>query len=55
MPDSIVDELIVHGTPDECRSHIDRYLKNGVNTAALMVMPFGGIDLSQAIRDLAPR
>ena len=55
MPDSVVDELIVHGTPEECRSHIDRYLENGVNTAALMVMPFGGIEPSQAIRDLAPR
>ena len=55
MPDSVVDELIVHGTPEECRDHIDRYLENGVTTAALMVMPFGGIDPSQAIRDLAPR
>ena len=55
MPDSVVDELIVHGTPEECRDHIDRYLDNGVTTAALMVMPFGGIDPSQAIRDLAPR
>lgn len=55
MPDSIVDELVIHGTPQQCRDHIDRYLKNGVTTAALMVMPFGGIDPIQAIRDLAPR
>ena len=55
MPDSVVDDLIVHGTPEECRNHIDRYLDNGVTTAALMVMPFGGIDPNQAIRDLAPR
>ncbi len=55
MPDTIVDELVVHGTPEECRDHIDRYLENGVTTAALMLMPFGGIDPFQAIRDLAPR
>ena len=55
MPDSVVDDLIVHGTPEECRNHIDRYLDNGVTTAALMVMPFGGIDPNQAIMDLAPR
>ncbi|HJM29420.1 MAG: LLM class F420-dependent oxidoreductase [Acidimicrobiales bacterium] len=55
MPDSVVDELIVHGTPEECRNHIDKYLDNGVTTAALMVMPFGGIDPNQAIKDLAPR
>lgn len=55
MPDEVVDQLVVHGTPEACRDHIDRYLANGVTTAALMVMPFGGIDTNQAIRDLAPR
>lgn len=55
MPDTVVDDLIVHGTPEECRNHIDRYIKNGVTTAALMIMPFGGIDPNQAIKDLAPR
>ncbi len=55
MPDSVVDELVVHGSPDACRDHIDRYLTNGVTTAAVQVMPFGGIDPWQAIRDLAPR
>jgi len=55
MPDAVVDELVVHGSPEQCRDHIDRYLANGVTTAALMVMPFGGIDTAQAIRDLAPR
>ncbi|MBT95828.1 MAG: LLM class F420-dependent oxidoreductase [Acidimicrobiaceae bacterium] len=55
MPDSVVDDLVVHGTPQECRDHIDRYIENGVTTAALMIMPFGGIDPYQAIEDLAPR
>ncbi len=55
MPDSVVDELVVHGSPEECREHIDQYITNGVTTAALMVMPFGGIDPNQAIKDLAPR
>ena len=55
MPDSVVDELVVHGSPEQCRKHIDRYLDNGVTTAALMVMPFGGIDPYKAIEDLAPR
>ena len=55
MPDNVVDDLIVHGTPKQCRDHIDRYIENGVTTAALMIMPFGGIDPYQAIEDLAPR
>ena len=53
IPDQVVDDLIVHGSPDECREHIGRYVANGVTTAALAVMPFG-IDPRQAIRDLAP-
>ena len=54
MPDEVVDQLIVHGTPEQCRAHIDRYMDNGVTTSALMVMPFGGIDTMDAIRALAP-
>jgi probable F420-dependent oxidoreductase len=55
IPDSVVDELIVHGSPEACREHIDRYFENGVTTSALAVMPFGGVDMRQAVRDLAPR
>jgi probable F420-dependent oxidoreductase len=53
IPDSLVDELIVHGSPEACKEHIGRYLDNGVTTAALAVMPFG-IDQRQAVRELAP-
>lgn len=54
IPDQVVDELIIHGTADECRSHIERYFANGVTTASISIMGFGGIDTRQAIRDLAP-
>jgi probable F420-dependent oxidoreductase len=54
IPDSVVDELIVWGTPEACREHLQRYVDNGVTTPALALMPFG-IDARQAIRDLAPR
>lgn len=54
IPDSVVDELIVHGTPEECREHIDRYHEQGVTTSAIAIMPFGGIDPVQAARDLSP-
>ena len=54
IPESLVDELIVWGSPEECREHIDRYVANGVTTPALALLPFG-IDQRQAIRDLAPR
>ncbi|HEX6568624.1 MAG TPA: LLM class F420-dependent oxidoreductase [Acidimicrobiales bacterium] len=54
IPDSVVDELIVWGTPAACREHIRRYIDNGVTTPALALLPFG-IDVGQAVRDLAPR
>jgi probable F420-dependent oxidoreductase len=54
IPDSLVDEIIVWGSPEKCREHIGRYVENGVTTPALAVLPFG-LDLRQAIRDLAPR
>jgi probable F420-dependent oxidoreductase len=54
IPDALVDELIVWGSPEACREHIARYVANGVTTPALALLPFG-IDQRQAIRDLAPR
>lgn len=53
VPDSLVDELIVWGSPDECREKIGAYVANGVTTPALAILPFG-LDQRQAIRDLAP-
>lgn len=55
IPDHVVDELIVHGSPEECRAHIQRYVDNGVSTPVVAVLPFPGIDPVQAARDLAPR
>jgi probable F420-dependent oxidoreductase len=54
IPDSLVDELIVWGSPEACRDHVQRYVDNGVTTPALALLPFG-VDARQAIRDLAPR
>ena len=54
IPDRVVDELIVHGAPEQCRDHIDRYHAMGVTTSAISIMPFGGIDPVEAARDLAP-
>jgi probable F420-dependent oxidoreductase len=53
IPDQVVDDLIIHGSPQECREHIQRYVDNGVTTPALAIMPFG-IDVADAVRKLAP-
>lgn len=54
IPDEVVDQLIVHGSPEECREHVGRYVENGITCPALAVLPFG-LDPVQAARDLAPR
>ena len=54
IPDALVDQLIVHGSPEECREHLARYVANGVTTPAIALLPFG-YDQRQAIRDLAPQ
>ena len=53
IPDDVVDELVVWGTPAECKAHIARYVGNGVTTPCLAVLPFG-MDLREAVRSLAP-
>lgn len=53
IPDEVVDDLILHGSPTEVRRQVERYMDNGVTTCALAVVSFG-LDLRQAVRDLAP-
>lgn len=54
IPESVVDDLIVSGSPEECREHVGRYVEAGVTTPALAILLPGG-DQRQAVRDLAPR
>ena len=54
IPDSLVDELIVHGSPAACRARIKQYFDNGVTTSSLAIMPLAPIDYWQAVRDLSP-
>ncbi|MGH9031282.1 MAG: LLM class flavin-dependent oxidoreductase, partial [Acidimicrobiia bacterium] len=53
IPDSLIDELLVHGSPADCRAHLARYAANGVTTPAPALM-VGPAEARQAMRDLAP-
>lgn len=53
VPTSVIDELIVHGSPDQCRAHIDRYVQNGVTTPVIALLPAAG-DVREAARAIAP-
>jgi probable F420-dependent oxidoreductase len=53
VPDSVVDELVVHGSPEQCRARIDEYVAAGVTTPVIAVLPFG-FDVDAALTSLAP-
>lgn len=53
IPDEVVDALVIHGDPGECREHVERYREAGVTTPVLAILH--AEDLRQAVRDLAPR
>ena len=54
IPDAVIDDLFVHGTPQECREHLDRFAAAGVTTLLLEVLP-GIVDPVAALRELALR
>lgn len=39
VPDAVVDALVVHGRPEECREHIARYVEAGVDTPFVHLLP----------------
>ncbi|MDX1384154.1 MAG: LLM class F420-dependent oxidoreductase [Thermoanaerobaculia bacterium] len=53
IPDELVDDLIVWGSPDTCREKVQAYVDAGVHTPALSLM-HPGEDLMESIRALAP-
>jgi probable F420-dependent oxidoreductase len=55
VPDSLVDELLVHGSPDKCKEQIQAYADNGVTVPVLAVIdPRPGADPVEAALWLAP-
>jgi probable F420-dependent oxidoreductase len=53
IPDEVVDDLVVHGSVDECRAHVQRYVDHGVTIPAPMIIPIG-VDLADAVAGLSP-
>lgn len=55
VPDDVIDELIVHGSPEQCREHIQRFVDNGVTDPTIAVVGVPGVDWRETCRALAPR
>ena len=53
IPDEVVDDLVVHGSPERCRERIERYVDNGVTTPVIALLA-SDYDLRTAVRALAP-
>ncbi|PQP20018.1 LLM class F420-dependent oxidoreductase [Rhodococcus opacus] len=53
IPDSVVDALVVHGSPETCHAHIQRYVDSGVTVPVLSLLPVG-VDPLVACRAPAP-
>jgi probable F420-dependent oxidoreductase len=54
IPDEVVDELILHGSPEACRDRVQSYVDNGLDTPVIALLPTGGDQFAQ-IEALAPR
>jgi probable F420-dependent oxidoreductase len=52
IPDSVVDELIVHGSAGQCRDQLAAYAANGVTTVVPAILPLD--DPMMSVRALAP-
>ena len=57
IPDSLVDELIVHGEPEQCRDHVLAYAKAGVTVPVMALLPTPELTTTgpQALAALLPR
>lgn len=57
LSDEVVDGLFVHGTPDECRAKIEKYVRPGVTTVVLYVQPDPSVvaDAATDVLDLLAR
>jgi probable F420-dependent oxidoreductase len=53
IPDEVVDALVVHGSYDQCRAHVGRYVANGVDVPVMAVIPLGQ-SLDAVVKGLAP-
>ena len=53
ISDELIGEFLIHGAPEACREHVQRYVANGLHTPVLALVP-GDYDPRTASRALAP-
>jgi probable F420-dependent oxidoreductase len=54
IPDSLVDDLVIHGPAEYCRERVAAYHATGLDTPVIAILPTPGINLADALAKLAP-
>jgi len=54
IPDSLIDDLVVHGSGPQCTARIREYMDKGVDTAAIAIVMGSGTSDADAIELLRP-
>ncbi|MFC3740637.1 LLM class F420-dependent oxidoreductase [Paractinoplanes deccanensis] len=49
IPDEVVDDLIVHGTPEECRGRVESYAAAGVTVPVMALLPTPALSSGDAV------
>lgn len=52
--DDVIDDLVIHGTAEQCKARIDQYLDAGLDTVTIAIVPGSGTSDADAIDMLAP-
>lgn len=47
IPDEVVDDLVVHGSPERCRARVREYVDGGLTTPVLAIVPGGACPRSR--------
>jgi probable F420-dependent oxidoreductase len=55
LPDDVVDELVVHGSPEECRDRILAYAEAGIGTPVLALLPTPDPGSPDSLREVLRR
>jgi probable F420-dependent oxidoreductase len=54
ISDELVDDLVVHGSLDQCRERVAEYQAAGLDTPVIALLPAPGADPAESVRRLAP-
>jgi probable F420-dependent oxidoreductase len=54
VPDRVVDDLVLHGSPESVRQQVQAYVDAGLTTPVIALLPGPGADIADLIRRLGP-